>query len=50
MAELVQQIRRWEADIVGDIKSSNSLLKIRKLAKEHNDNVPLRIAALHSQR
>ena len=50
MAELVQQIRQWEADIITDIKCSNSLLQIRKLVKENEDNMSLKVASMHSLR
>lgn len=48
--ELVNLVRQHEADIIKDIKFSNSLLAIRKLTKENDENMQLKIAALHSMR
>jgi len=48
--ELVNLVRQHEADIIKDIKFSNSLLAIRKLTKENDGNMQLKIAALHSMR
>jgi hypothetical protein len=48
--EVVNLVRQHEADIIKDIKFSNSLLAIRKLVKENDSNMQLKIAALHSMR
>ncbi len=48
--ELIQSIRKLEADIIKDIKTVNALIGIRKIVRDNSSNIALIVAALHSQR